>query len=108
MESTWAITFQVVVDFQHGQHEAQVDGHGVVEGDDVLHVAVYLQLKSIDAAFAYAYLLRQFTVGSQYGVARTLQLVVDQGPHLVYFLLQQDELRFYEFHHIIVGFKLVK
>ena len=102
-----AQTFQVRIDFEHGKHKAQVDGNGVVKGNDVLHVAVYFQFESIDATFAHQYLLGQFPVQRKHGITCTVELIIYQGPHFVYFLFQQDEFRFDKLHHNVSILRLL-
>ena len=61
------------------KRQAQVDGNGVVKGNDVLHVAVYFQFESIDATFAHQYLLGQFPVQRKHGITCTVELIIYQG-----------------------------
>ena len=59
------------------------------------------QYEAAKAAVSYTHLdvykrqlLGQFPVQRKHGITCTVELIIYQGPHFVYFLFQQDEFRF--------------
>ena len=94
-----ADALQVVVDFEHGQGEAQVDGHGVVQGDEVCDVAVYFQLEGVDAFLAGCHLFGQRDVGVEHRFVGVVELLVNEHPHIADFLADVLQFVFYKLYH---------
>ena len=99
-----AYAFEVGVYFQHGQGEAQVYSHGVVEGYAILDVAVDFELEGVYPFFARNHFVGQLFVGVQHRLVCVFQLLVNQCPHLADFCAYGLQFIFYEFYHCVVLF----
>ena len=102
-----AYALKVGVDLQHGHDEAHVYGYGVVEHEEVLYVAIELQLAGVYLLLAYQYVPGLLLVNVFKGFARVFQLVAYERPHVEYLLAYRLEFVIYEFYHCIVVFFVV-
>ena len=45
-------TFQICVNLQHSQHKTKINRHRIIQCDNIFHITIYLQFKSIHPALA--------------------------------------------------------
>ncbi len=54
--------FQVVIDLEHGDDKAQVDGYGLVQGQDLEAVLLHLHFHEVDFFVPFGHLIGQLGV----------------------------------------------
>ncbi len=83
---------QVAVDLDHGQDEAQIDGHGLFLGEQLVGHLVQLALRGVDGPLVLLHKLAQALVAPQIGFHRGLDGLLRQRGHGQKLVLEFSQL----------------
>ena len=83
-----ADAFQVVVDARDGQHETQVGGHQLLQGQQLHHAIVNFNLQFVDGVLFLEHRLRELFIRVQHGVDGLVHGALGQAAHPEQPLLQ--------------------
>jgi hypothetical protein len=86
-----ADAFEIVIDAGHGEDEAQVDGHGLLEGEETLDAVIDLELNFIDGGFFLEDGFGERLFGIEHGVHGLMNGALGETAHPEQTLLQVFE-----------------
>ncbi len=88
-----ADALQVAIDLDHRQDEAQIDGHGLFLGQQLVGHLVQFTLRGVDGRLVLLHVLAQALVALQIGVHRGLDRLLRQRSHGKELVLEFGELQ---------------
>ena len=87
-----ADALEVAVDFDDGEDEAEVDGHGLLLGEEVVGHLVDVALGGVDGGLDLPYVGAEAHVAGEVGFEGELERLLGEGGHGEELVLEGDEL----------------
>ena len=87
-----ADTLQVAIDLDDRQDEAQIDGHGLLFGEQFVGHLVQFALRGVDRRLILLHVLAEILVTREVGVDRGLNRLLRKGSHGKKLVLEFGEL----------------
>src|SRR5215510_14906843 len=79
---------EIVIHLQDGYHKAQVNGHRLVQSENLKAILLDLDLHLIDFVIAFSHLLRERGIALDHGRDRLRNTLFDHGTHRQNFFLE--------------------
>ncbi len=87
-----ADAFEITVDLDDGEDEAEIDGHGLLFGEEVVGHLVDGGFGCVDGVLDLEDVLAEAEVGGDVGFEREAQSLLREGCHSEEFVFESDEL----------------
>ncbi len=100
-----ADALEIVVDARNGQHEAEIDGHKLVQGKKLNHAIVNFHLELVDGVFFREDAVGKLFVGFQNGVNRLVNGALGEAAHPEQALFQLVDVFFEVAFHSLLSSK---